>query len=263
MSKNLKTSVFFLINLFFFCAAAIAEEEEHSVIIEPRIYTRFFTADAVQMLPKLKHLKAKDPWFNKILFKVEGYPVEQNLILEVKRLAGANPDQFHPILNFSIQQDGSYVVNDEQKKNIESSSRGYLPGERVIYRIRTADGSISREISRIPVPVIFEEKEGKIGLWAELLSVSPTVYLIELPTMKEGEEYDLKSTTIGNTIKAKPKFTENKPFHFSPAPKGKSQGGESLLEIRRKSGEVYRVKLPWGTALEAYLDGNHAYHSSN
>lgn len=254
----------FLTSLCLFCISWATAEENLPSQIEPQIHTRFFSGDAIQVLPKLKHLNAQDPWYNKILFKVEGFPIQQNLIMEIKRLASSNPDQFYPILNFSIQEDGTYLLNNKDTlKTIVSSSRGFLPGERVTYRIRTTDHSVEKEVSRIPTPVIFEDKQGKIVLRAELLSLSPTVYLIEFPTMNEGEEFDLKASSIGEIVKAKPRFSSSKPFHFSPAAKGMSKGGESLLEIHRKSGETYYLKLPWGTALDAYLKGERAYLSSN
>ncbi len=231
----------------------------------PAIRSKFFSAEAAEALPKLKDLHAKNPGFNKILFKLEGYPKQQEIIFEIKRPLTNAPEQYRRIASFTIQDDGSYLNNDDKQimPYIVGSSRGFLPGERIVFRFRTADGSIDKEVSGIPAPAIFKDKQGKIAVRAEILSVSPTVYTVDLFTMKEGEEYELKSTSLGETFKAKPTFYSDKPFHYAPAPKGKIQGGHSTLQIKRKSGEVYTMKLPWGTALESYQGGRKHYHYHN
>ena len=163
--------------------------EEIQTKAEPRVVARFFSADIVQALPKLQHLRAQDPEFNKVLFKVEGYPKNQELIFEIKRLASKDPQGYQSVLLFSILDDGTILTNTQQRlKNILSSSRGFLPGERVTYRVRTADGSFDSETSGIPSPAVFKDNDFNVALRAELISISPTIYAIDLPTMKEGED---------------------------------------------------------------------------
>lgn len=264
-----RTAISYLNLLIPFCllCSSFASAEETSTPssqnsqTEPRIHSRFFSADAVEGLPKLQHLNAKDQGFNKILFKFTGFPINQEIVFETKRLASPLPDTYQQMLTFSIQEDGSLLTADQQQlKSLVCSSRGFLPGERVIFRARTAEGSIVKEISGIPSPVIVKDKEDKIVIKAELVSFEPTVYILDLPRMKEGEEYELKSTSIGEIVKAKPKFSKEKPLHYSPAVSGNSKGGISVLEIRRKSGELYVIKLPWGTALQPYLKGDKIYN---
>lgn len=235
--------------------------EEALIKKEPRIHAKYYSADAIQALPRLKVLASQEPEYNKILFKLENYPRHQEIFLEIKRLASVDSKAYESKVAFSIQDDGTMLISntDQPLQTLICSSSGFLPGESVFYRFRTADGKIDKEISGIPTPAILKDKDHKIVLKAELASLNPTVYTIFLPTMEEGEEYDFKSTSVGDIIKAKPKYTKNKPLRFSPSAKGNSKGGEAILEIRRKSGDIYAIQLPWGTALESYLQGKKVY----
>lgn len=230
----------------------------------PQLKAKFHSAEAIHILPKLQYLDANDPGFNKVLFTLEGYPKNKDISFEMKRLASKNPDVYQPIVVFSIMDDGTYLTKTQPPQRLNAiiaSSHGFLPGERVTYRFRTLDGTVDKEISGIPAPASFKDDHGKVVVRAEMVSVSPTVYTIDFPQMKEGEEYELKATTLGETVTAKPKYTKSKPFHYSPSA-GKSAGGEAIVEIKVKSGDVYSLKLPWGTALEAHLKGKkpHLYH---
>lgn len=228
---------------------------------EPLIKAQYYSAETIQALPRLKPLTAQEPEYNKILFKLDGYPKNKEIILEIKRLASLDPKAYEKKVAFTIQDDGSMLIaNTNQKlKTIISSSRGFLPGERVYYRFHTADGSIDKEMSGVPTPAVVKTKDHKVALKAELMSINPTIYKIDLPIMKEGEEYELKSTSLGEITKAKPKYSSSQPIHYAPAGGNKGKGGDAVLEITRKSGEIYTITLPWGSALEPYLQGHKAY----
>lgn len=231
---------------------------------EPAIRTRFYSAESVEAIPKLKYLNEKNPGFNKILIKVEGFPKHQEIIFEIKRPLGANPDQFQPVASFEIDDDGMYITKDKQRLPfIVGSSKGFLPGERITLRARTADSSVAKESSGIPSPAIVKDEQGNVTLRAEILSLEPTVYAIDLPKMSEGEEYELISNSLGQTVKSKPKYDSKAPLHYSPVSKTKSGGGKAQLTIKRKSGETYAITLPWGSGLEIYQQGakNFPYHN--
>lgn len=234
----------------------IAQEQEP----RPYIKAQYYSADAVQALPRLKPLRNQDAEYNKILFKLENYPKHQEIILEIKRLASLEPRTYEPKITFSIQDDDSLLLKDSHQRlqRLISSSRGFLPGERVSYRFRTADGSLTKEVSGIPTPAVVKEENGTVALKAELISINPTMYKIEIPAMAEGEEYDLLSTSVGEIVRAKPKYSASQPLHYAPA-SGNNKGGEATLEIRRKSGKAYKITLPWGAALEGYLQGTKVY----
>lgn len=227
---------------------------------QPQIKTRFFSAEAIKGIPKLEPLEAQDPGFNKILIKLEGFPKNKEIIGEIKRIAGDTPGQYQQIIDFKIQEDGSIVTDKRQKlRALVGSGKGFLPGERVFYRFRTADGSIDKEISGIPNPVIARNKKGKIEATAELISLSPTVYLLDFPQMEEGDKYEIISSSLGATVKAKGVYSKGKPIHYSPEAK-KGKGGTASLKIKKDSSkETYALTLPWGTAFLPYLHGDESY----
>ncbi len=226
----------------------------------PKIIARFFTTEMCRSIDKLKSLEAVNPGFHKILLKVEGYPKQKEIIVEIKRSLGKSPSEYIQLTSFTIQDDGSFLTKDKQKRDyLIGTSRGFYPGERVYVRIQTVDGSVSQEVAGVPNPVIYRDPEGAIALKAELISTSPTVYVIELPTMKEGEEYELISTALGEVTKSKIIHSKDTPLHYSPVSKDKNTGGYSTLKIKRKSSKLYTLRMPWGTALEPYLQGNKCY----
>lgn len=225
------------------------------------IQAQFYSSDAVKALPRLNALTKQDNEYNKILFKLNDFPKNQEIIFEIKRLASNNPKVYVPKFSFIIQDDGTMKIKDSDQiiQTIISSSHGFLPGERVYYRFRTADGMIKKEISGIPTPAEVKDENYQTIIKADLVSVNPTVYKIFLPGLTEGEQYDLKSTSLGETLKAKPKYSKNKPFHLTPGGKNNKKGGDAILEITRKSGKVHAILLPWGSSLNGYFYGNKVY----
>ncbi|MEI8366706.1 MAG: hypothetical protein WCF65_09855 [Parachlamydiaceae bacterium] len=254
----------------FICLPLVTAQADESQTISPtptasageaRIKAKYYGAETIKALPRLKPLTAQEPEYNKLLFRLEGYPKGKEIVLEIKRLASVDPKVYEKKLSFTIQDDGLMLISNTQQRlqNIVSSSRGFLPGERVYYRFRATDGSADKEISGVPTPAIVKTKDSKVALKAELVSINPTIYKIDLPMMKEGEEYDLKSTSLGEITKAKPTYSASTPIHYTPAGGNKAKGGDGTLEIRRKTGEVYTIVLPWGSSLETYLQGLKAY----
>lgn len=227
---------------------------------EPRILVRYYSADAVQALERLKPLAALEPEYNKIIIKLEGYPKNKEIFFDVKRIVSKDPQSYETKMSFSIQNDGTLLITNTNRHllSLICSSRGYLPGELVTFRFRTADNAISKEVSGIPTPATIKDKEHHVVLQAELMSEDPTVYNILLPSMNEGEEFELKSTSLGAIVKGKPIYHKGMPLHYAPGVKGK-RGGDATFEIRRKSGEVYSILLPWGSSLTGYLHGDKVY----
>lgn len=228
---------------------------------EPSVKAQYYSADAVQAIPRLKALTKQDPEYNKIVFTLDGFPKNQEIIFEVKRLADIDPKGYEQKFTFTIQDDNTFLIKDSDHRiqKIMSSSHGYLPGETVFYRFRTADDKISKEVSGIPTPAEIKDADFKTVIKADLVSINPTVYNISLPALDDGEQYELKSTSLGETTKAKPKHTKNKSFHITPGGKTNRKGGEAVLEIKRKSGKRYSIVLPWGTGLNGYLKGKAVY----
>lgn len=240
-----------------------ASPQEETIKAGPSVKAKYFSAEAVQAIPRLNPLAKQEPEHNKIIFKLENFPKNQDINLDIKRLASKDPNVFEHLVTFIIQDDNSLIIKDTDQRlqNIISSSNGYLPGERVVYRFSTADGSISKEIAGFPNPAMLKNKDHQVVLKAKLVSIEPTAYHILLPKMENGEEYDLKSCSVGDIVKAKPKYSASKPLYYAPS-NGKSKGGDAILEIRKKSGSVYAIRLPWGSSLEGYRTGKKVYSPS-
>lgn len=236
-------------------------EPQQSTTGEPRVIAKFYTADAIQAIPRLKALKDQDPESNKILFGLENFPTDKEIFVDIKRHASITPDEYETKFSFIVGDDGLIRVSnsDHQLRAIVVGSRGYLPGEKVYFRFHSADGTIDKEISGVPVPAIVYDKEGKQVIRAEMVSVLPTVYRIDLPQLEDGEEYELKASSVGETVKSRPKYNKAKGFMYSPAAKGISKGGDATLEIRKRKGAAYSITLPWGAMLDGYMTGKKIY----
>lgn len=238
------------------CLGAILQAASHDdpkIAPLPTVKVKFYNAEEVQALSEITSNKSLESGHNKLVIELSHFPKEQEIIWEVKRLSDQDPDSFRPHMKFVIQPDGSYLTEDQKSsKTLSYTSKTYLPGERASFRFRTADNRISKDVVGIPNPAFFKDKNGKIALSAELVHLKPTVYIIDMPALEEGEIYDLKTVILGvtSTVK-KAKFTRNTPFHFTPTAK-KGKGGDSYFEVQRKSGDIYFLKLPWGTAIENY-----------
>lgn len=236
------------------------EEAAPATTSAPRVSAKFYSAEVIQAIPRLKVLAAKEPEHNKIIFRLDNFPKHKEINIDIRRLASKDPAAFEHKVSFTIDDDGSFLINntDYRLQNLIGSSHGYLPGERVVYRFSTADGTISKEISGVPTPAVVKNKDHKVVLRANLVSLNPTVYQIILPGMADGEEYEFKSTSIGETTKAKPKYSKKKPLLYTPSA-SRGSGGEAILEVKKKSG-TYSIRLPWGTALDAYHNEKKIYN---
>lgn len=245
------------------CCLSLSASEELSSNspAEPTIKPKFYNSEEIHASETLTAIKPFEPGYHKVVIELQNFPKNVPIIWEIKRLASESPDTFQPYLNFTINEDGTYLTDDQEVLKILSiSSKGFLPGERVTGRFRTADNTISKEVAGIPNPAFFKDKNGVIGLSAELVHLKPTVYVIDMPTLEEGEKYDIKTVIIGETSKVKnAKYTKTTPFHFSPAVKKGNKGGDSYFEVRRKNGEIYFLKLPWGAAIETYSNAKRTH----
>lgn len=220
----------------------------------PHVESYFIPAEACKELPRFKSLLEDNPNSNKILFRLQNFPKNQEMMMEVKRTASFKPSTYELLKTFTIN-DNNAIVGDDQKPipALVVSSYGYLPGERATFRFRTTNGSLSKEVSLYPKPLIARDKNTQPALRAELVSLVPTVYQIELLNMKEGEDYEFVSISGGEIVKSKATFHKGVPINYTPAI-GKVKGGTSRVEVRKKSGDVTVISFPWGTELKHHLD---------
>lgn len=227
---------------------------------KPVVEAYLVPADAVEKMPKLKSLLSFDKDFNKMVFRLKNFPTDKEVVLEEKRLASLTPSAYTQAMSFTISPDGTIVTSDQKKlPALVLSGKGFLPGERVTFRFRIVESGQSEEVTLYPTPIVARNKVGEVVLRAELISLIPTVYNIEMPTLKEGEDYEFVSTSLGEVVKSKAKYSKDTPIHYSPEVEGHAKGSTSRLEIKRKSVDPIVVTFPWGTLLKSYLSGDLSY----
>ncbi len=252
-----------------FCVASLAQGEIIPLFLEdfliadaeievpnaPKVESYLIPAEACKELPRFKALLEEDPKSNKILFRLVNFPKEEQMVLEVKRMASLTPTTYETLKTFTVHEEGVIETGDhKQQPALVVTSRGFLPGERATFRFRTLDNTLSKEVSLYPKPMIARDKNGQTALRAELVSIVPTVYQIELLNMKEDEAYLFVSQSGGQIVKSNAHFHTGTPINYTPENDGRLKGGTSRVEIRKKSGDVIVVSFPWGSELQHHLD---------
>lgn len=177
-------------------------------------------------------------------------PGEPPYNLHCRRLLQEDPNAFLPR---PLEQ---AFLNAIHSKNIPFSivlvPQGFLPGERVTWRVSGTDGTASKEVTVCPRPMILKDKSGKTILEAALLSIyNPSLcYLIHLPAQDEVVEFI--SNSGEETLKQLLPLGESANVTLMPAIKG-VDGGVSQIEVRfLKDRSSYKMQLPWGKALLDY-----------
>lgn len=239
-------------HLLFTCVGITSLITADEELATPKVTPYFIDSDSIEALPKLQQLNQTDPGTHKVVFNFENFPENEKITYEIKPLTGRETDTYRPVMTFTVDKNGSITPPEkEPQRYLITSSKGFLPGERVSYRFHNDDYSIDVVTSGIPYPAVSYDRQGNVALRAEILSIDPTVYVIDLPMMKEGENYTLKIITEGTVSTTRTKYNKNKPLHFSPT--GRHAGGVSTLKVfRPDSKENYLIKLPWGNFLKLY-----------
>lgn len=187
------------------------------------------------------------------LLTFKDFPGNPPYNLHSRRLVQKNPNAFLP------QPFQQQLCNSVRTKNanmpfsIAVSPDGFLPGERVTWRLSATDGTIFKEVTLCPRPMILKDKSGKIILEAALLSIHGSVfsYFLHFPALNEVVE--ITSTSGGEIMKEILPLTHAVNMNYMPAVKG-LKSGVSQVEVRFvKDGSSYKMKFPWGSALLDYL----------
>lgn len=189
------------------------------------------------------------------------FPMEGSYGLYYRRVVQQNPNIFLPCdyvkatLNSICSQNINETYGINLPYGILVSSKGYLPGEQVTWRIISADGLRTKDVSFVPKPMILKDRLGKTILKAALLSINnpTTTYFVHVPASEDlveviataGKEVRKKILPVG--------LSEN--FIYVPLPI-EATGGVDYVEIRfLKDGSSYKMEFPWGSALSDYIEG--------
>lgn len=222
----------------------------------------FVTAKKINSKAKYSVLSAFDPKHHKTVLWFHGFPVGEEITLSVRRVAQINPDNYSLHHKFTILEDGT-LLNErkEVKTHFCISSGGYLPGERIHCRLTNADGSFTKDISFIPNPIDVRNSAGQPIIEAELVTIKPTVYHIDVKGLNENEKFVFKSKSGTRITELSETFVDDGVIlTYSPELKGK-KGGVGTVEIRRQTGKRYTLKFPWGNRLTEFLDKEKVFNS--
>ncbi|MCB9092669.1 MAG: hypothetical protein H6620_08930 [Halobacteriovoraceae bacterium] len=244
MRLTIKYLTLFLLCTFFTCAQAESFKLSYETI----------SASEIEKNPKYQNLKKFDPGHHQTIIKIHGLPEAESYILKWER----------PLLIKSLWQREytkevftrlkDFLVEDELL--LFTSSRGFMPGERVIWTLETQDGaSISEKIEFTPHPIVLEAPKEGVKLHAELVNLKPAYYAILIEGIEAFEKLKLRSLSSGEKIEDSFLYTQKIGLLYTPDVIGK-KGGVCDLTLTRQKGTEFRLHLPWGEELIEYLNGS-------
>lgn len=220
-----------------------------------RIVIKNFDPNLAQYDPYLRRFLTEDIAHPKYFLKLIGFPRERTLHLYIKRLVQEGEDWICK-LELSIRKDGMLLNYDLPiGPYFYLSSRNFLPGERVHLRFETLEKDFIREVSFVPQPMVIKNTSNEKVMEAELKTLKPCLYAIQLHKFDKGElvTFESQSGNEKNAIEG----TASSTF-YSPDIEGE-EGGIGAFTVARKNGEKFSMRFPWGDRLLDYLEGGKVY----
>lgn len=214
----------------------------------PVRFVRFSETRFAQTHPQLADAY---PGFDRWMLIFDEVAGEPPYTLVVKRLAQKDPAAW---FEQSISLEQSQGLNlSEMPICACIGAWGFLPGEQLTWRLLSKDKAIYREITACPRPLILKKLSGELLLEAKLDRTSPTQYTVNITNSDPEEEFDFISQSVNELVELPSKGS----FQIVLYPEVIGVDGDvNKIELRyKKSGESYKIELPWGTELLKYLRG--------
>jgi len=187
-------------------------------------------------------------------------PSEKKWLLTFKKILGKPPyklqtsrvSQFYDIFRDDPIVSSNLILRGSLSKNpfcFSVDETGYLPGERVTFRICSSKPTLFTQITGCPRPLTIFKKTGETLLDAELVRVKPAIYHITVSSISEKEKFKL----IFKSGDIKKEYCLQGPLEkqFSPEIK-ESNGGIGQVELLFGDKTSYKLELPWGDELLKY-----------
>lgn len=135
------------------------------------------------------------------------------------------------------------------------SAKGFLPGEKVTFRLTSKDKDVFKEVSLYPRPLVLRKPSGELLFKATFASSLQdiTMYNIEISGIDEKEKFDFLS--LSGKEKMNHPLQGPVVMNYMPSVIGES-GGVSQIFLNFKDGSSYKVELPWGMELVKYAIGD-------
>ncbi|MBX9744503.1 MAG: hypothetical protein K2X08_04760, partial [Chlamydiales bacterium] len=194
----------------------------------------------------------KDIGFSKWIVIFNEIPGKPPHSLQEKRVFRLNPERFHP-LPFPELADMLALKKQGTTFWFIVSARGYLPGEKVIWRLVSEHSKEFKEIAFYPRPLVLKKKSGEILAKASLLfSLAVTTYRLDISGIQEEEVFKFLSASKHEKIRQVLKGPIL--MDISPDVIG-SKGGIGEVTFSLEDGSSHKVELPWGSELFKYSRG--------
>ncbi len=117
----------------------------------------------IQSSPRYHQLNKFDPGHHKTIIRIANLPQTEKVRVKWRRPVFENEEQVY-------QFPSNYPMNNGHSVGEETfmffmSSRGFLPGERIVMTISTPDGNFeSKPMEFIPQPIVIESKKSNLRL---------------------------------------------------------------------------------------------------
>ncbi len=199
-----------------------------------------------------------DEGYEKWVIVFENIPVSDLQTCEMRRLMPKNTveeREFVSVSNFvhSVHtKEGVVSPFSKGAAGIVISSKGFLPGEEVMIRVRQGTTNDYDYISFYPCPIVLRRTDGEVLCTAELASFDPALYKLNM-TYDPSNKL-VKTCSIVQGSQNSGSLAQEGPIEaFWNASAPDVPGGTSVLELTYENGEVYGMELPWGENLAAFL----------
>lgn len=135
------------------------------------------------------------------------------------------------------------------------SSQGYLPGEKVTFRVRHRDDPEGECISFCPYPLTFRNPNGNELATIELVHLKPAIYEIAIHFNPNNKLKKIETISLDGKDEMDV-YSESTFYHKIISPQGAdSEGGMVTLNLTYEDGNCYSYELPWGNEFKPYMLG--------
>lgn len=192
-----------------------------------------------------------DPGFTKWCVLFHDIPGNPPYNFQQKRLSQSLPDRYYPCPGPS-SENIMESKNCNMATGIMVSSRGYLPGEKIVIRLSAKDAY--REAVFYPRPLLLKKKSGELLAKGTLLCAEPgfTSYDLDVCGIEKHEKYKMVSHSGDETLS----HDLQGPMRIGLAPEVVGLlKGIAKMQIQLEDGTSYDIELPWGYELLEYKQG--------
>ena len=202
---------------------------------------------------RYKKLVKFEPGYHKTIVRISNLPVAESYVLKWQRPLLNKKEHREEWTKEFFSKVSEFLEEDEPVFFI--SSKGFLPGEKVIFSLETIGGiAIGQPFELFPQPLIQEMRSGKSKLIAELSILSPSRYEITLEGIPSFETLEVCSCSLDEKIETEFVYRQGFCIGHMPGVIGKA-GGVCNFSITRQRGDKFQISLPWGEELKKHVSG--------